>query len=43
MVIQRDAVAGVPSAHVDSMFEHTLALLATITTTREILGAWETG
>ncbi|MCE7883899.1 MAG: cysteine hydrolase [Actinobacteria bacterium ATB1] len=42
VVIPRDAVAGVPSAHVDSMFEHTLALLATITTTREILGAWET-
>lgn len=40
-VIPRDAVAGVPESYAASMLEHTLRLVATITTTVEVLGAWE--
>jgi nicotinamidase-related amidase len=40
-VIPRDAVAGVPESYAASVLEHTLRLVATITTTVEVLGAWE--
>lgn len=40
MVIPRDAVAGFPAEYVEGVFEHTLAAIATLTTTRELLAAW---
>jgi nicotinamidase-related amidase len=40
VVIPRDAVAGTPDSHVESMFEHTLRLLATITTVDEMVRIW---
>lgn len=40
VVIPRDAVTGTPESHVESMMEHTLRLLATITTVDEVAGAW---
>jgi nicotinamidase-related amidase len=40
VVLPRDAVAGVPSAYADAVIDNTLALLATITTTDELLSAW---
>lgn len=39
-VLPRDAVAGLPADYADSVIEHTLALLATVTTTDEVLGRW---
>jgi nicotinamidase-related amidase len=41
VVVPRDAVAGLPAAYVDAVFEHTLALLATITSTAEIAATWD--
>src|SRR5438093_10390246 len=41
VVVPRDAVAGVPPAYVDAVFEHTLALLATITTTADLPALWD--
>jgi len=40
MVIPRDAVAGFPAEYVEMVFEHTLAAIATLTTTRDLLAAW---
>jgi nicotinamidase-related amidase len=40
VVIPRDAVAGVPSDYCDAMLEHTLSLVAEITTTDELLASW---
>ena len=40
VVIPRDAVTGTPDSHVDSMFEHTLRLLATVTTVAAVTAAW---
>lgn len=40
VVIPRDAVAGLPDEYVTSVFEHTLRLLATITTTAQVVEAW---
>ncbi len=39
-VLPRDAVAGVDAAYVDTVFERTLSLLATISTTEALLRAW---
>ncbi|TCR13468.1 isochorismatase family cysteine hydrolase [Streptomyces sp. BK205] len=39
VVVPSDAVAGVPSDYTPVMIRHTLALLATIATTDEVLGA----
>jgi len=39
-VLARDAVAGVPSAYADAVIDNTLSLLATVTTTDEVLAAW---
>jgi nicotinamidase-related amidase len=41
LVIPRDAVAGVDPAYVDAVFEGTLSLIATVTTTEILLGMWE--
>ena len=40
-VLPRDAVAGVPQDYADAVIENTLALLATVCTTDDIVGAWE--
>ncbi len=40
VVIPRDAVTGTPDAYVDAVFEHTLRLLATVTTTGRVAEAW---
>lgn len=40
LVIPRDAVAGVDEAYVDALFDRTLSLLATVTTTDAILQRW---
>ncbi len=39
-VIPRDAVAGIPESYADAVLDNTLALIATLTTTDEILAAW---
>ena len=39
-VLPRDAVAGVPKAYADAVIDNTLALLATVTTTDDVLAAW---
>jgi nicotinamidase-related amidase len=41
VVIPRDAVAGFPSAYVDAVFQHTLAAVATIATTTDLLAVWQ--
>ncbi len=43
VVVPRDAVAGLPPSYVDAVFEHTLGLLATVTTTAEVLDVWGPG
>lgn len=40
LVIPRDAVAGVDEAYVDALFDRTLSLLATVTTSDAILERW---
>ncbi len=40
MVIPRDAVMGFPAEYVDMVFQNTLGLLATITTTDAVVDAW---
>jgi nicotinamidase-related amidase len=40
MVIPRDAVAGFPREYVEMVFEHTLAAITTLTTTRALLDVW---
>lgn len=39
-VLPRDAVAGVPRAYAESVVDHTLALLATVTTVDDVIAAW---
>lgn len=41
VVLPRDAVAGVPTEYGTAVIENTLAFLATITTTDELIAAWE--
>ena len=41
VVLPRDAVAGFPAEYGDAVIKNTLSLLATITTTDELLKAWE--
>lgn len=43
MVIPRDAVAGVPAEYAQAVCDHTLALVATLTTTAAVLDAWTEG
>jgi len=40
IVMPRDAVAGVPADYAQSVIDNTLALVATITTTDDIVAAW---
>ena len=40
-VLPRDAVAGVPEEYANSVIDNTLSLLATVTTTDEVVAAWE--
>jgi biuret amidohydrolase len=40
VVVPRDAVAGVPTEYGAAIIDNTLSLLATITTTDELLGVW---
>jgi biuret amidohydrolase len=39
-VLPRDAVAGVPATYAEAVIEHTLAFVATVTTTAELAAAW---
>ena len=39
-VLARDAVAGVPTSYADAVIDNTLSLLATVTTTDEVVAAW---
>jgi len=41
VVIPRDAVAGLPPEYVDAVFANTLALIATVTTTADVVTAWD--
>jgi nicotinamidase-related amidase len=40
VVIPTDAVAGVPREYADAVLEHSLSLIATLTTVDELLGIW---
>jgi nicotinamidase-related amidase len=40
VVLPRDAVAGVPTAYAEAVIDGTLALLATVTTTDQLIDAW---
>jgi nicotinamidase-related amidase len=40
MVMPRDAVAGVPAEYANAVIDNTLSLIATITTTDDVLAAW---
>lgn len=39
-VVPADAIAGVPADYTSAMVRHTLALVATVTTTEKVLGCW---
>jgi nicotinamidase-related amidase len=41
VVLPRDAVAGVPADYAEAVIDGTLALLATVTTTDQLIDAWE--
>ncbi len=41
VVVPRDAVAGIPADYATSIIDNTLSLLATITTTDDLLAAWK--
>ena len=40
VIVPRDAVAGIPTEYGEAIITNTLSLLATITTTDELLGVW---
>jgi biuret amidohydrolase len=40
IVMPRDAIAGVPAEYAQAVIDNTLALVATITTTDDIVAAW---
>jgi nicotinamidase-related amidase len=40
VVVPKDAVAGIPTEYGDAIIANTLSLLATITTTDELLQSW---
>jgi nicotinamidase-related amidase len=40
VIVPRDAVAGVPPEYGDAIIDNTLSLLATVTTTDELLNVW---
>jgi nicotinamidase-related amidase len=41
MVMPRDAVAGVPAEYAAAVIENSLSLVATLTTSEEIIAAWK--
>lgn len=41
VVVPRDAIAGVPAEYTPAMIRHTLALVATIATTDDVLACWQ--
>ena len=41
VVVPRDAVAGIPTGYATSIIDNTLSLLATVTTTDELIEAWK--
>ena len=41
VVIPRDAIAGTPVEYTDQLLQHTLGYIATITTTDDVLSAWQ--
>jgi nicotinamidase-related amidase len=41
VVVPRDAVAGIPTDYANSIIDNTLSLLATITTTDDLIEAWK--
>jgi nicotinamidase-related amidase len=43
VVVPRDAVAGTPEDYGEQMIEHTLKVVATVTTTAALLQAWTSG
>jgi nicotinamidase-related amidase len=43
VVVPRDAVAGIPSDYADALLDNTFPLIATLTTTDEVLAAWADG
>ncbi len=40
VIVPRDAVAGVGADYVDAVLDNTIALLATLTTTADLIAAW---
>jgi biuret amidohydrolase len=40
VILPRDAAAGFPVAYADQVIEHTLSMLATLTTSAELIAAW---
>jgi len=40
VVLPRDAVCGLPADYADAVIDHTLSLLATVTTVDDVVGAW---
>lgn len=40
VVLPRDAVCGLPERYADAVIDNTLALLATVTTTEDLMAAW---
>ena len=41
VVVPRDAVAGIPADYADSILDNTISLLATVTTTADLLAVWK--
>jgi len=41
VVLPRDAVNGVPAEYADAVIDNTLSLLATVTTTDDVIAAWK--
>jgi biuret amidohydrolase len=41
VVVPRDAVAGIPTDYADAIVDNTISLLATVTTSADLLAAWE--
>jgi nicotinamidase-related amidase len=41
VVVPRDAVAGVPTEYATAIVDNTISLLATVTTTEDLLAAWK--
>jgi nicotinamidase-related amidase len=41
VVIPRDAIAGTPTEYTEQLLQHTLGYIATITTTADVVAAWD--